>query len=265
MRAVKMAILAGAFGTLTSISTFAVPLDITLTGGSPSENYGESLLLDPGFQNVALVANQSQVSSINLAGVNSMSVTWAAPAGYMYVINPPPAGLAGNGDSIWFQAQYGNPGQASSLGSITSSSFSIHSVYGTSPFAPFAAGAEISNTSQNGPALTFGVFGGMSPSSEPFAFTSLTISAAFSGTGSDTTLNKTASDIYAEFFGSLTADFEKNGLGPNSYYIPPDPGLLFNLEPLPSGSAPDASSTLSLAGLGFAGLFFVGRKRPVNC
>ena len=30
-------------------------------------------------------------ASINVAGVNSISVTWNAPAGYMYVVTPPPA------------------------------------------------------------------------------------------------------------------------------------------------------------------------------
>lgn len=234
----------------------AVPLDVTFIGGTPGQQWGESVNLDPGFQDDIPVVNSGQTSSLNLAGVNTINLTWAAPAGYMYVVNPPPAGIVGNGDELFFQVAYGTFGQASSLGALSALNLSVNTVNGNAPWSP-----QVIFNPADGTGLYFAANGGMSAGSEPFAFTSLTISAGFNGTGADITLDQKASDEQEGMFGGLTGDFEKDGIGPFDYYVPPDPGPLITLEPLPSGSAPDVSSTLTLAGLGFSGLLFMGRKQ----
>lgn len=264
MKAVKMFFLTGLWALFASASTFAVPLNITFTGGEPQFDFGYSVYLNPGFIDYALVANAAQTSSINLAGANSINMTWQAPAGYMYVVNPPPAGLAGGGDALYFEADYGSAGQAASLGSITASSLSVHTIYGTSPLR----GEVLLN---NSTALYFGAIGSMTPNSAPFAISSITISAAFSGTGIDTTLERTANDQQSLWFATLTGDFPLGPPGPDgdiNPIVPPGIGPMLTLEPLPSGSAPDAVSALPLAGLGFAGLLLIGRlqnRLPANC
>ncbi|HSY43267.1 MAG TPA: hypothetical protein VK811_05110 [Candidatus Acidoferrum sp.] len=195
--------------------------------------------------------------AINLAGVNSITVTWNAPAGYMYVVDPPPAGVVENEAALIFEAEYGSPGQASSLGSITASSFSINTVYGTAPL-----GAQVLTSSPE-VGLSFGVSGTVSASSAPFAFTSMTISADFSGIGASTLSPTGDGPPAAGLFAEYTGDFEIDGVAPDGtvlYDVPPDPGQLLTLEPLPTGSVPDAPSTVILAGLSFAGFWLCGRK-----
>ncbi|HSY43268.1 MAG TPA: hypothetical protein VK811_05115 [Candidatus Acidoferrum sp.] len=237
------------------ISTLAIPLDISFTGGTPVESWGINAYDDPGFADYIPVANGPE--SIDLAGVNSINMTWSAPAGYMYVVNPPPAGLAGNGAGLLFEAEYGSFGQASSLGSITASSFSVNTIYGTSPLT-----AQVLTYSPGGPALYFAAAGTVGAGSAPFAFTSITISADFSGIGTST-LSRSAFDQFAGSLGTYNGDFVIDGIGANGsnlYYVPADPGQLLTLEPLPTGSVPDAPSTCFLAGLSFAGFWLCGRK-----
>lgn len=254
MNRAKMVLIAGICGTLTSISVFAGPLDVTLIGGTPIDEPGYSLFQDPGFLNLIYVANPSQVSSINLAGVNSINLTWAAPAGYMYMVSSPPAGLASS--DLFFSAQYGAAGQASSLGSITASSFSVNTVNGTSPLSGQL-------TMNDGPALDFEALARMTPSTAPFAFTSITISADFSGTGTSQTLNKSVYSEQSLFFGVYTGDFQVGPPPDNLPIIVGTPSI--TLEPLPTESTPDESSTLALAGMGFAGLLLMVRTRlPVG-
>ncbi|HTR42678.1 MAG TPA: hypothetical protein VMH87_13785 [Pseudomonadales bacterium] len=259
MKTAKMVLLAGIATALISSSTFAVPIVINITGGTPSQDWGYSAYLDPGFQDDVPVANAP--SSINLAGVNSITVNWNAPAGYMYVVNPPPAGLAGGGASLIFSAAYGSPGQASSLGSAIGSSFTVHTVYGSSPLIGQAI------FDQPGiPAMSFTAAGVMTASSAPFAFTGITITADFSGIGASEILDRAAEGPpSSSLFGVYTGDFAVNGLGPNgtTYDILSDPGQLLTLEPISSGSVPDDSPTLVLAGFSFAGLLLIGRKKIV--
>jgi hypothetical protein len=251
MKMAKMISLIGSFAVVTSGSVRAGPLNIAWNGGTPML-LGYSPQLDLGFQDFISLANVGQVAAINLAGVNSINMTWAAPAGYMYAVEPVPAGF--NSTGLSFEAIYGNSGQASSLGSITASSLSVHTVYGTSPLT----GGAILNHG----VLNFVASAGSGSDFAPFAFTSITISADFSGLGTSQTLgidDPVADSAYP--FGILYGD---GGLS----IISGNPGLasLLTLEPLPSGSVPDDSCTLALAGFGFAGLILVGRKRvAVDC
>lgn len=117
-----------------------------------------------------------------------------------------------------------------------------------------------------GVALAFTASGSMNPNSAPFAFTGISITEDFSGTGEARTLDQTGLGPPAVGFGVLTGDFAVNGNGPNgvTFDILPDPGQLLTLEPLSNGSngsVPDDSPTLVLAGFGLAGLLFVGRKK----
>jgi hypothetical protein len=253
MKMVRTVLLAGISGIFISGSIFAVPLDLTFNGSPPAFESTFSLYGDSGFQDYIPVANEGQVSSINLAGVNSINVTWNAPAGYMYVVNPPPAGLLFA--NLYFEAEYGVGGQASSLGSITASSFSVHGISGTSPMSLQAT----LNPGPGGAALYFLAYASMNSRSAPFAFNSITMSLDFSGTGADTTLQKSAFDEQSDYFGILYGDYEAGPPG-GPPIVPPGLGPMVTLAPLPTESTPDGSSTLILAGLGFAGLSLFGRK-----
>jgi VPDSG-CTERM motif len=263
MKNINVIFLAGLAGTFSSISVFAVPLDVTLIGGVPTHYWGGGVDLGLGAEwqdeDLVNVTSQSQ-PVINLAGVNSIQVTWQAPAGYMYVVNAPPSDVGNL--NLQFEASYGFAGQASSLGSLTSSGFSINTIYGTSPLV---GNAGLNNNTIEGgvgyPALDFLASTVVSSSTKPFAFNSLTITADFSGTGaSGTTLDKTDWNQISGFFGVLYGIQVFYGA---PYDGPPDPGQLLTLEPLPAGgSVPDVSPTLSLAGLGFAGLLLLRRKLP---
>lgn len=260
--------LAGIFGIFTSTSTFAMPLDITLTGGTATHYWGDGEylgnLLEWQEEDVVSVANQPFGAQVNLANVNSIVVTWQAPPGYMYVVKPPPIAFTGNSSlALQFEEQLGPDGQASSLQSVTSSSFSINTVYGTSPISGIV---ELDNNHQlpdypftTTPALDFFAGANVDSGTAPFAFTSMTLSADFSGTGSDVTLSSTAGNGIGVFFGILY------GLPVISYgipfYGPGDPGPLLTLEPLATGGpVPDQSSALGLAALGFGGLVLLGRR-----
>ena len=263
----KTILLIGIWGVVTSVSVIASPLDITFTGSRPTHLWGTDFTfplegLDFQFEDVVSDISESPGTTINLAGVNSINVTWSAPAGYMYVVQPPPAAI---GDmDLQFEATYGFGNAAASLGSIISQSISVHTISGTSPL-----GELVNLNTVNGPdfpALDFDAGAFIAPGTSPFAFTSLTISADFSGTGADTTLDQTESisDI-SSFFGVL---FGVNHIFGTPYTGAPDPGPLLTLQPVPvtqsggGGSVPDSSSTLSLAGLSFIGLWLVGRKVP---
>ncbi|HEY1787055.1 MAG TPA: hypothetical protein VGJ73_02820 [Verrucomicrobiae bacterium] len=251
MRVFKMVLLAG-IGTLTSASTFAVPLDITWIGGTPSF-LSISPQLNPGFQDFIPIENLGQVAEINPAGVNSINMTWNAPSGYMYVVNPVPRGFDFSGLS--FEAIYGNSGQASSLGSITASSLSVHTIYGTSPLS---GGASL-----NFGVLNFVASAGSGTAFGPFAFNSITISADFSGMGTSQRLGIEFPDPVGFPFGVLYGGFAI-GSGPDIFRTGVELDSLLTLEPLPTGTTPDNSSTLGLAGFGFVGLLLFGGKRFVS-
>ena len=257
MAMVKMALLAGITGTLTSISVFAIPLDITVAGGTVSHDWGENFTMNPAINETALqyadLADFNQPSTINLGGVNSINVTWNAPAGYMYVVNPPPADIGTL--FLYLGVSYGVGGQSSSLGSITGSSTSVNTVYGNPSFA----GLEFLGLSDDPdvPGIVVEANTEEAPGSAPFAFTGVTVSTDFSKTGRSKTLEANANDPplynYVGLFGVLV-------LYSSPYKGPPDPGQLLTLQPLPTGTTPDDCSTLSLAGLGFAGLVLFRRK-----
>lgn len=253
MKVVKVVLLAGITGTLTSMSVFAVPLDMTFTGGAVTHSYGP---FGPPpnqityFDDSAAYTSESPGSTINLNGVTSINVTWNAPAGYMYVVNPPPSDIGGL--NLYLAVQYSGP--LSSLGSVTSPSLSVATVFGTSPFttATTPLGQPVILYGP-GNLMTISAEGIVNPGDKPFAFTSVTVSANFSGTGADVTLDQDL-DNFPQF-AALSGTFGQVG-----EQMPPDPGQLLTLEPLPSGSAPDGCPTAALAGLGFAGLSLFGRK-----
>lgn len=200
------------------------------------------------------VADFNGPSAINLAGVNSINVTWAAPAGYMYVVNPPPADIGSLG--LEFEVAYGSGGQAASLGLLTAFGASVKTVYGNPSFT----GSDYLTPSfpdPQVPGIVIEANAEDDAGTAPFAFTSVTVSLDFGGTGRNRTLGENDNEppLYDStgLFGLLLP------YG-SSYSGPPDPGQLLTLEPLPSGAAPDMSSTLGLAGLGFGGLLFFGRR-----
>lgn len=257
MKIIKTIALMGSFGIIASGSTLAVPLDITWNGGTPVAEIGDSPQLNPGFEDFIPLENVGQVAEFNLAGVTSIKMTWNAPAGYMYVVNPVPAGFDFTG--LFFQAFYGSPDPSSSLGSVTASSLSVHTIYGTSPLSGGAFG--------NAGALEFSASADSGSGFTPFAFSSITISADFSGIGKSQTLG-----ISSPYPGQIPFGVIYGGVTFGNPLPPiigdPDLGSLLTLEPLPSGSAPEDTPTLTLAGLGFAGLFFAGWKQkrlPVHC
>jgi hypothetical protein len=216
------------------ISTLAVPLDIDLTGGTPVDD----------------AINGSAPASINIDGVNSIQVTWNAPAGYMYVVNPPPTD-DGNMFLV-FELDYGVIPQTTSLGSVTSSGISVNTIFGTSPLG---GGVGLNNTlSLEGTSyasLILEASATITPNTAPFGFTSITATGNFSGTGSDITLGRNElSSPQQSYFGYFFFD------GPEVT----DPGPLLTLELLPTGSVPDAPSTFFLAGMSFAGFWLCGRK-----
>jgi hypothetical protein len=180
----------------------------------------------------------NEPGQINMAGVNAVQVTWQAPADVGQL-------------NLQFEVAYGyGASQLGSLGSVTSQSMSVNTIYGTSPLVESVA---VGTGSPHG-ALVISA-GAPVGSGAPFAFTSLTLLANFSGTGSGT-LDLNPSDQLSGYFGVLYGLFFVN-----QYSGPPDPGPLLTLEPIPGGSVPDSTSTLSLAGLGFASLLLFGRKR----
>jgi hypothetical protein len=232
MKMIKSFLLAGICGALP-ISIRAVPLDITLTGTAPVND---------------TISGASEPASINIDGVTSIQVTWNAPAGYMYVVNPPPAD---DGNAfLAFESDYGLIPQTVSLGSVTASSVSVNTVFGTSPLG---GGVALNNDlnlegEANYASLITGATATITPTTAPFGFTSITITGDFSGTGADVTLGR--------------SDFSNSGpFGVLLFEGPEvtDPGSLLTLEPL-GGSVPDAPSTVFLAGMSFAGFWLCGRK-----
>lgn len=264
MKVVKLVLLAGITGTLTSISVFAVPLNITFTGNGVVHDWGGGYTMYVGNPDVATLqfadlADFNGPPAINLAGVNSINVTWAAPAGYMYVVNPPPADIGSLG--LEFEVAYGAGGQASSLGSVTALNISANTVYGK---PSFQGGENLPPPFYDPqvPGLIVEAFARDESGTTPFAFTSVTLSLDFSKTGRNITLeandNEPPLDDSTGLFGLLVY--------PGSTYNgPPDPGQLLTLEPLQTASTPDDSPTFGLAGLGFAGLLLLGRRLlPAN-
>ena len=265
----KMVLLVGISVSLTSISVFAVPLNVTFTGAAPAHFWGDGVAVqgDAQYEDIANVASQSPANGeLNLAGVTSINVTWNAPAGYMYVLTPPPAGLLVNGAlNLQLETSYGfsSPAQfslADSLGHVTSQSISVNTIYGTSPFSE---GVSVGGTAGLPVALNVVAGATINANTQPFAFNSITVSAEFSGTGAAGTLDESGNwDGIADYFAVLFGLPHVLGTPFNG---PADPGQLLTLEPLPTASTPDDSPTLTLAGLGFAGLLLVGRRLLTAC
>lgn len=197
-------------------------------------------------------------SSINLAGVNSISVTWNAPAGYMYVVTPPPIT---NGPSyLFFGLAYGLPGNANSLGSVTGSSAAFNLVYGTSPASSLYGSATI-NTSPNtfNPVNGLDFSGGasISPTSSSFAFTSFTITSQFSGAvpAGILSISQPFVQSVSNFDIGMYGGYYDYSYG---YHGAPDPGALLTLEPVTTPE-PSSVALLSVA----AAVYFARRKmRP---
>lgn len=225
--------LAVAVGGLFPLSALAIPLDISFTGGTPEGN----------------TISASEPASLNIDGVNSIQVTWNAPAGYMYVVSPPPAGDANM--FLAFELDYGLIPQTTSLGSVTASSVSVNTIFGISPLG---GGAGLNNDltleGYGYPSLLLGSTATITPNTAAFGFTSITVSADFSGTGADIPLGRNTFFANSAPFGLLFSE------GPDVS----DPGELLTLEPLPGGSVPDAPSTFILAGMSFAGFWLCRRK-----
>lgn len=262
---VKAVLLAGLTGVLVSFTVLATPIDVSITGSAPVHQWPGGIgVYDQDFQDMDYVGSffeagnpDNGLSPINITGANSIQVTWNAPAGYMYVVNPPPAAFQNNSLQFSMWVQFGQAGDAASLGSVISQSVSMNLVYGnpalfggvTLENSPILAGAD--------PAITADLNTIMGTGSSPFAFTSATVDATFSGTGLAPLLSPNAdSDTPAAFFAVL---FGLQNFG--QLYPLSDPGPLFTLEPLPTeGSVPDSGSTLTLAGISFLGLVICRRK-----
>lgn len=262
----KIAGLVALAGMLTTASTLAVPLDITFNLGAPAHEWGSGSVgfFSYQYDDTASIANQTPSDGVlNLAGVNSINVTWNAPAGYMFVVKPPPADIGALTLELETSYGYGLTSAGSlvaSLGNITSQSLSVHTIYGSSPLS---GGVNLSTFSGDRPALNVLAQATINPGSAPFAFNSITVSADFSGRGAHGSLDESGNwdgiaDYGAVLFG--VNNFSQYGI---PYTGPGDPGQLFTLEPISDnggGDVPDNTSTLSLAGIGFVGLVLVGRK-----
>jgi hypothetical protein len=194
-------------------------------------------------------------SSINLAGVNAVSVTWSAPAGYMYVVTPPPA--TNPASTLFLGLGYGTPGAAATLGSVTHSSASFGLVYGTAPgvYGSVSINNDSSANWANGLFISGGAYD--LPGTSGYAFTNFTITAQFSGALPSGILNVSKPYNYANpdfdialYGGYVTID--------NGFQGPPDPGPLLTLEPVTTPE-PSSVALLSVA----AAVYFARRKmRP---
>jgi hypothetical protein len=254
MKMIKAVLLMAALMPVTSISTFATTVDVSFTGDAPQHFWGTGRTINgQDFQDEDIVFNGNG-GSIDMSGANSLQITWNAPAGFMYVMHPPPADVGPL--QLAFTAQYGAPGQASSLGSVTASSATMDLVFGHSPLASTVF---LDNGApQVFGGLNVGVIGEINPGSSPFAFRSITVDATFGGDGAPGTVLE-ANDIggtTAGFFGVLFGLPTIFGFG--DFQGAPDPGQLLTLEPVPvNGSVPDESPALALAGVGIAGVMLL--------
>jgi hypothetical protein len=190
-------------------------------------------------------------SSINLAGVNSISVTWNAPAGYMYVVTPPPA--TNGAFRLLFTLAYGYPGDANSLGSVTESSALFALVYGAAPPSTYG-GANINPGPNVVNSLGFSGGATITPSTPSFAFTSFTITAQFSGTTPSGVLNNRNPYFYSTYpFDMIMYGGQYDpSIG---YPGAPDPGPLLTLQPVPTPEP----STVALTSAAFL-FYFASRK-----
>lgn len=264
MKTIKAVLLTAALAPMTSISILATPLDITITGTAPQHDWGDgSPISGADYQYEDLIPqNNTTPSSINLAGVNSITVTWNAPAGYMYVVTPPPGSFSEL--SLDFAIQYGQPGQARDLVPMGVPDLLENMVYGS----PGVRGVQINGgmiTGRAGSGNPAGLSAGFNiaviPGSQPFAFTSLGVTADFTGSAVGILESNDNGQGVAQFFAAYFGLQTTYGA---SYTGPGDPGQLLTLEPIPNGSVPDKSSTLTLAGLGIGGLILCRRKMALS-
>lgn len=261
---IKVVLLTAALAPITSITLLATPVDVSFTGGAPQHYWGTGDSFggeDLQYEDLIMPVNGG--SAVDLSGANSIQVTWNAPAGYMYVVNPPPADITAIGPlTLAFTVQYGSPGQASSLGSVTAASIAMNLVYGSSPLGPNVS--VYNSLPPDAAGLTIGAAGNIASGSSAFAFRSITVNATFSGTGAAGTV------LQANDFGDTTAGYFGVLIGLPTIFAsdnwrgPGDPGQLLTLEPIPGGSVPDQSSTLALAGFGLGGLMLFRRKLALS-
>jgi hypothetical protein len=92
MKTIKMVLLTGIFGALAAVSTVAVPLGMTFTGGVPLHYWGTGWTVGRGFQYLHIIsmADEPQPGAVYLPGVNDILVEWDAPADCLYVLNQRP-------------------------------------------------------------------------------------------------------------------------------------------------------------------------------
>lgn len=245
-------------GTIIAISIrgFASTLDISLTADAPPVHHwpGDvSLYETSDFQfedQISQVGTIGWQPTINLAGINSISVTWNAPAGEMYVVNPPPANIGNL--TLAFELQYGNVGDAASLGNVTSSSLAMNTVYGN---PTLNGGAGIDNDihhSSIAPGLDLRADTTVTPGSSSFAFTSITLNANFDGTNPSGILGANDFGQTPAYFFGILFGIEANS---ETYNGSGDPGQLLTEEPLQNqSSVPDKSSSMFLGMMGIAAL-----------
>lgn len=251
MKMTKMVSLAATMAALPFISVFANPVDVSITATTPPQHYwglGYDVYFTDFQDEDVIQQSPGAVSPVNLGGANSLQVTWNAPAGYMYVVNPPPADFQNNSLTLAFCMQYGHAGQASSLGSVTAFSVSMNLVYGN----PGLSGGAFINNLPNESAITLDAGVNVTPQTTAFAFTSVTVDATFSGTGAYGTIldPNYLDDAPSAFFGILYGIPTIYGA---PYDGPPNPGQLLTLEQVPD-PVPDMSSTLGLTVLSGLGL-----------
>jgi hypothetical protein len=156
-------------------AVFATPLTVNVTSGTtvgsdyfPAEDGNPASL----FQNIDLLAP----ATISLNGVNNLiSFTLSAPEGHVIQIDPLAEGM-----NLLIQVNYVD-GDATSLGNITATNFSFGGLVGSAPTSSSELGIYFYG-------LLFQFhFNGIT---DPFSFTSMTVTSTIDGTGGNVTLNR---------------------------------------------------------------------------
>src|SRR5450432_3067710 len=100
---------------LSACRATALGLTISGTNGSFIDHLWKKSP-DPRIPFIDVNTNGGFPHSVDITGINSIQVTWNAPSGYVYVVNPPPLALGAL--SLVFYLEYGGN---SSLGRVSSS------------------------------------------------------------------------------------------------------------------------------------------------
>ncbi len=175
---------------------------------------GEPVLVD---------AAESGYGEFTLTGTTNVSVTWSAPPGEMFVVNPPPSALGPLnlhlGAGFMLYNFYGE----TYFCNVNSFSASFNMVYGAAPGggAVFYGGASD---------LDFSIQAVIATNGGSFAFTSATVTAQLS----------VSTNEYVVEAGSNYDPYAIVLYGGLPFTDPTDPGPLLTLQPLPTTSSADS-------------------------